>query len=95
MRNGVGTIQSLYVFLESSAKYWTDFNDMEIERDAINLKLKSRSETRWFCRYKAVNAPVKLFCPPGLRGQRKYVCDKKGRDTRKNGDFGDYIGWGK
>ena len=28
-------------------------------------------------------------------GQRKNVCDKKGRGTRKKGDFGDYIGRGK
>ena len=87
MRNGVGTIQSLYVFLESSAKYWTDFNDMEIERDAINLKLKSRSETRWFCRYKAVNAPVKLFCPhppPQGSGVRENMCViKKGGALEK------------
>ena len=34
--------------------------------------------------------------PPGQpRGQRKYLCDKKGRGTRKKGDFGDYIGLGK
>ena len=38
------------------------------------------------------SAPI----PPGQpRGQRKYVCDKKGRGTRKKGDFGDYIGRGK
>ena len=44
------------------------------------------------------NAPVKLFCPhpPGQpRGQKKHVCDKKGRGTRKKGEFGDYIVWGK
>ena len=46
------------------------------------------------------NAPVKLFCPhpppPGQPwGQKKYACDKKGRGTRKMGDFGDYIGRGK
>ena len=29
------------------------------------------------------------------RGQRQYACDKKGRGTRKKGDFGDYIGRGK
>ena len=34
--------------------------------------------------------------PPGQpRGQRKYACDKKGRGTRKKGDFVDYIGRGK
>ena len=32
---------------------------------------------------------------PRPRGQRKYACDKKGRGTRKKGDFGDYIGRGK
>ena len=38
------------------------------------------------------SAPI----PPGQRrGQRKYACDKKGRGTRKKGDFGDYIGRGK
>jgi len=45
------------------------------------------------------NAPVKLLCPyspPGQpRGQRKNVCDEKGRGTRKKGDFSDYIGRGK
>ena len=47
------------------------------------------------------NAPVKLFCPQlppptgQPRGQRKYACDKKGRGTRKKGDFGDYVGRGK
>ena len=42
-------------------------------------------------------APVKLFCPlpPGqARGQKRNVFDKKGRGTRKEGDFSDYIGWG-
>ena len=35
------------------------------------------------------SAPI----PPGQpRGQRKYACDKKGRGTRKKGD---YIGRGK
>ena len=33
--------------------------------------------------------------PRQPRGQRKYACDKKGRGTRKKGDFGDYIGRGK
>ena len=34
--------------------------------------------------------------PPGQpRGQRKYACEKKGRGTRKKGDFGDYAGRGK
>ena len=43
-------------------------------------------------------APVKLFSPhppEQPRGQRKYVCDKEGRGTRKKGDYGDYIGQGK
>ena len=30
-----------------------------------------------------------------IKKYRKYVCDKKGRGTRKKGDFGDYIGRGK
>ena len=33
--------------------------------------------------------------PGQPRGQKKNVCDKKGRGTRKKGEFGDYIGRGK
>ena len=34
--------------------------------------------------------------PPGQhRGQRKNVCEKKGRGTRKKGEISDYIGRGK
>ena len=49
-------------------------------------------------RFTTANAPVKLFFPLPPRaapGQRKNVCDKKGRSTRKKGEISDYIGRGK
>ena len=52
-----------------------------------------QSEDEDIMRRPNCSAPIP---PPGQpRGQRKYACDKKGRGTRKKGDFGDYIGRGK
>ena len=39
------------------------------------------------------SAPIPPSGQP--RGQRKNVCDKKGRGTRKKGEISDYIGRGK
>ena len=42
------------------------------------------------------NCSAPTLIPKGqARGQRKNVCDKKGRRTRKKGEISDYIGRGK
>ena len=56
IRNALGTIQSLYNFLEASPKRHRMFQDIEIDEDHINLTLKSLSVTRWSCRWEAVKA---------------------------------------
>lgn len=56
LRNALGTIQSLYVFLEASPKRHAVFNDIEIEGKPIVQSLKSQSVTRWACHWVAVKA---------------------------------------
>lgn len=56
LRNALGTVQSLYNFLEASPKRHAVFNDVKVDGDHIVLTLKSLSVTRWSCRWDAVRA---------------------------------------
>ena len=57
LRNTLGTIQSLYNFLEASPKRHALFGDIETDKGSLLLKtLKSQSVTRWSCRWEAVKA---------------------------------------
>ena len=56
MRNTLGTIQSVYNFLEASPKRHALFGDIETEECCLLTTLKSQSVTRWSCRWEAVKA---------------------------------------
>ena len=56
LRNTLGTIQSLYNFLEASPKRHALFRDIETEEGNLVKTLKSQSVTRWSCRWEAVKA---------------------------------------
>ncbi len=58
LRNALGTIQSLYNFLEASPKRHAAFKALEVvtDDDHTSLTLKSLSVTRWSCRWEAVKA---------------------------------------
>lgn len=56
LRNALGTVQSLYNFLEASPKRHAVFSDIKVDGDHIVLTLKSLSVTRWSCRWVAVRA---------------------------------------
>jgi len=60
LRNALGTIQSLYNFLEASPKRHAIFRDTDVESDHLKLSLKSQSIMRWSwsCRHEAVKAVV-------------------------------------
>ena len=58
IRNALGTIQSLYNFLEASPKRHRMFQNIEVEGTHTKLTLKSLSVTRWSCRWEAVKAVV-------------------------------------
>ena len=58
-----------------------------------HINLCMEEESLDIMRLSNCSAPIPPLGQP--RGQRKYVCDQKGRGTRKKGDFGDYIGRGK
>ena len=65
---------------------------MELNQNAAKLKTLNQMQVKSVMRRSNCSDPI----PPGQpRGQRKYACDKKGRGTRKKGDFGNYIGRGK
>ena len=78
-------LNSYYLFLYKSFWSFCKVQNSEAEKaNAINVSIVN---------FSALLPPPP---PPGQpRGQRKFLCDKKGRDTRKKGDFGDYIGRGK
>mgnify|MGYP002804058553 CR=1 FL=1 len=56
LRNALGTLQSLYNFLEGSPKRHAVFNFVKVDDDHLLLTLKSLSETRWSCRWEAVKS---------------------------------------
>ena len=56
LRNTLGTIQTLYYFLEASPKRHALFSDREVQGEDLKLTLKSLSATRWSCRWEAVKA---------------------------------------
>ena len=56
LRNTLGTIQSLYNFLEASPKRHALFRDIATEEGNLVKTLKSQSVTRWSCRWEAVKA---------------------------------------
>ena len=56
LRNNLGTIQSLYNFLDASPKRHALFGDIETEECSLLTTLKSQSVTRWSCRWEAVKA---------------------------------------
>ena len=58
LRNALGTLQSLYNFLEGSPKRHAEFNSVKVDDDHLLLTLKSLSETRC-CRWEAVKAVSK------------------------------------
>lgn len=54
LRNALGTIQSLYNFIEASPKRHALFKN--IEDESFMMVLKSQSKTRWTCWFEAVKA---------------------------------------
>ena len=56
LRNALGTIQSMYNFLEASPKRHALFSGVVVDDDHIERTLKSLSITRWSCRWEAVKA---------------------------------------
>ena len=56
LHNALGTIQSLYNFLEASPKRHAFFGDIKVEHEHLPLTLKSLSITRWSCRWEAVKS---------------------------------------
>ena len=58
LRNALGTIQSLYNFIEGSTKRHALLKNIQMEDDGhtISLTLKALSATRWSCRWMAVKA---------------------------------------
>lgn len=56
LQNTLGTIQSLYNFLEASPKRRALFGDIESEECSLLTTLKTQSVTRWSCRWEAVKA---------------------------------------
>ena len=57
LRNALGTIQSLYNFLEASPKCHAIFESTMIDKEYTRT-LKSQSVTRWSCRYEAVKSVI-------------------------------------
>ena len=56
LRDGLGTVEKLYVFIGGSAKRIATFKDIKVDEDLLNLSLKALSETRWACRHESVRA---------------------------------------
>ena len=57
LRNTLGTVQSIYTFLEASPKRHALFGEVRADSEP-KLTLKSQSETRWSCRYESVNVII-------------------------------------
>ncbi|KAK6191009.1 hypothetical protein SNE40_002759 [Patella caerulea] len=59
LRNALGTIQSLYNFIEGSPKRHAVFLDIKLDDgDDVARALKSQSVTRWACRWESVKAVI-------------------------------------
>ena len=58
LRNTLGTVQSIYTYLEACHKRHVLFGDVCVDSEP-KLILKSQSETKWLCRYKSVNAVIR------------------------------------
>lgn len=56
LRNALGTIQSLYNFIEASPKRHAVFESIDGGDKTLSIVLKSQSKTRWTCRFEAVKA---------------------------------------
>ena len=56
VRNALGIVQKLYIFLEGSPKRHRIFQDLAVEEDHVNLTLKSLCATRCSCRWETVRA---------------------------------------
>ena len=57
LRNALGTVQSLYNFIEASPKRHNMFANIDVGGDSVSMStLKSQSKTRWSCRWEAVKA---------------------------------------
>ena len=56
LRNALGTLQSLYNFLQGSTKRHALFHSFEVDSDHLVLALKSLSDTRMSCQREAVKA---------------------------------------
>ena len=58
LRNALGTLQSLYNFLEGSTKRHALFHSVKVDSEHLVLTLKFLSETIWSCRWEAVKAVI-------------------------------------
>ncbi|CAF1116873.1 unnamed protein product [Brachionus calyciflorus] len=56
VRNCIGTVNSVYSFIEASPKRHAIFEKLQMEKKKSELKLKYLSDTRWSSRYKAFKA---------------------------------------
>ena len=56
LRNALGTIQSLFNFIEGSAKRHAIFQAVAADENSLVTTLKSQSKTRWSCRWEAVKS---------------------------------------
>ena len=66
VRNALGTIQSLYNFLEASPKRHAIFADIQSDLNPIVRSLKSLSVTRWSCHWEH-GRPQKFSRGGGIR----------------------------
>ena len=83
-------LNSYYLFLYKSFWSFCKVQNSEAEKaNAINVSIVL------IMRRLNCSAPIPPLPPGQPLDQRKYACDKKGRNTRKKGDFCDYIGRGK
>ena len=56
VRNCIGTVNSIYSFIEASPKRHAIFEKLQIEQNQSRLTLKHLSDTRWSSRDKAFRA---------------------------------------